>query len=875
MTFLVTVLGALVLPVLGAVATAGTRHDLHQATVTSRDLQGTFTIASPGASGTDAQSAFDGVHRALERARSSMPDALRAAVGPGEYAAVTDPLTLEPEPSKVPALVQLATDPGFAARSRIVQGRAPRASTDPTRIEVVLSKPVADAIGWPVGTARLGGTATATDPVSMRLVGLYAADDATDDAWTQTPQTLRPGVVGLGSGGVAQLGVAYTATESFGAVAGSYRATHGRAWFPLRTDTVTADTRSDLAAATRRALGRLVPLPSTVDGSTRLRTDLPDLLDASAARDATVGTLTASLGSGPLVAVIGLQALIARFTVERDRRRWELLAARGGSRALRGGLAALLVAAGSVPAAVLGAVAAVGVLVVSGTTGPALRTTVDVVAVTAVCAALPCVAAAVLVRGTGRRLPGRRVRPVVDGALAVLTVVAVVVSVRSGIGTTAPGGRVDPLAALVPVLLAASGTVAAVRLLPAVLRAVVRRTRADAGLPRFLGSVATARTPGGRDVALAVAVAGIAVALLGSVVGSTLGHGLDSAARRSVAADVAVVSDALDVDDVAALRRVQGVQAAAGVATTDSAELTTARGSVTARLIVADTTVLGRVQQGVPGALPTAPALRGGDRGGVPVLVSTSLARDIARGATVLDTRLRVVGTAPDPVPFTDATKWLLVDARHAQEITSTGSVDHVLIRTRTGADVDRVAARLRAAVSGVSVRTATEAARALASDPRVPAVRGIALVAGALGVLVGTGALAASGLLAGAARRERGRLLATLGLHRSGLRRVVWAESTPVSVAVAVTAVVVAAVAVAVLLPAADLRSFTGSPVRPPVAVDPWLLGATVLVVAAALVAVLVVETAAGTPGHRRARRRRGRNAAPVDTRPENRSRP
>lgn len=857
-TFAAALLGVLVVPVLAALGTAGTQHDLGRATAAERDLQVRYTATEPY--GPDPQGALTGVGDSLADARAGMPALLRSVTGPGEYYAQTDPLQLDAEPSAPPAFVSLTADPGFAGRTHVTSGRAPRAADSERRIEVVVSPAVAEAIGWRVGTSR-----TVTDTgvaVELVLVGLYAADDPGADAWEQTPATLRPAAVPFGPGGTAASGVAYTATDSFAAVART-RVTTGRGWFPLRTDAVSAGDRTEIATQVRQVLAGTTPLPSTVTTAARITTGLPDLLDASAARDASVGTLAAALGSGPLVAVVGVLVLLARITVDRDRERWRLLAARGADRRLRSTLAAGLVGAAAVPAAVLGAATAWAVATLTHVLPQDTAAAATTAAATAaVCALLPCALATLVVPGRDRRVGTLRLRGLLEGTVVVLTVVALVVTLRSGIATATPGGGVDPLAAVLPVLLAATVTVVAVRVLPTVLGAVVRRRRARATLPGFLGAVTAARTHGTRTVALAVAVAGFAVALFGSVVGSTLEDGLDQAARRSVGADVSVESTALDAERVTALSSVPGVGPAVGLSTSGSIDLTTPSGRVTASLVVADSARLATVQRGVPGAVPVPRALRGSDAGGVPILVSETLAAELPRVSEVGGTTVRVVGTVPDTSAFTLTKRWAFVDDRYADAITSTGSVDRVLARLRPGADADRVAAALeRAGVDdGVAVRTTASVARQLTTDPRVPGVRAIALVAAGLGALVGAGALGLAGVLAGPGRRERGRLLRVLGLGSREDRRVVAAEAVPTLVAAFATALVAAALVVAVTLPAADLRSFTGSPVRPPVAVDPLLLAGTVAVVVGALFAVLGVEVAAGTV--RGGGRRPGRSA-------------
>ncbi|MDY1003896.1 hypothetical protein [Curtobacterium sp. CFBP9011] len=839
---LTALLGGSVLPALGVLATAGTQADLRAASVGARDLQATFAVSDDAASPAAAQRSADRLRGDLTAVRRTMPSALRTVTGPAGAAVTTRYLGLTDEPSRRMAAVTLAADDGVFDRVRFTTGRAPRPSADPLAIEVAVSTRVQTTLGWPVGHVRT----ISADGTALRLVGVYRPLDRGDPRWVHVPTTLRVANATGEDGNPIALATAFTAPGSAGAVA-SGRVTRGHVWFPLRPAEVDAADRADLVDSTRRFLTTQHALPGTAAGSTGFTTDLPALLGSAAARDATVGDLAAALASGPAGALLVLAGLLTRVLLDRAAGTLRLLGARGAPvRSVRTALAAL-VAVAAVPGAVVGGVLAV--VVQAGPLGgraplPGLAAVAALVA-----AAVPCACAAFLAPVQRTGVPRRPLRPVVEGAVVLLTAAAVVTTVRRGTASSLPGGAVDPLAAALPLLLAATGVVASLRVLPLVLARVVALGRRQRGAAVLVGGVTAARTATVQAVPLVVAVIGIAVALFATVVSSTLVDGVAQAAHRSVAADVAVSSVALDPDQVGRIAHLPGVAAAVGVSSTDDVTFDTPHGSVQAEVLVADSATLARVQRGVPGALPTPSALRrtGTDR--VPLVASRSLAAATGRDSSVLGAETRIVATAADAVPFTAARRWVLVDARTASAITDTGSVDRVLVRTAPGAHPVRVAAEVRALVHPGDVVTAVEAQRTLEADPRVPGTRVIATTAAVLAGVLGVGTLAVAALLAGAARRARGRLLGLLGADRRQMRAVVVAEAVPLLVASLVTGAAAALAIAATALPSADLRSFTGGVERPETVLDPVLLGAVGGGLLVALVGVLALTVRVGTP--------------------------
>ena len=369
----------------------------------------------------------------------------------------------------------------------------------------------------------------------------------------------------------------------------------------------------------------------------------------------------------------------------------------------------------------------------------------------------------------------------------------------------------------------------------------------------LVGVATAARTATAQAVPLVVAVIGIAVALFATVVGSTLEDGVAQAARRSVAADVAVTSVALDADQVDRIARLPGVAAAVGVSTSDE-------------VVVRHRTWHGA---GDRDRRATRPVSHGCST------ASREHSRSRRRSATPTPTGSTWSPRVPSPTrpgatracsartpgssrprrtcrPSRRAGRWVLVDARNADAVTDTGSVDRVLGPDhRRCAVPTSVASAIRSAVPSGSVVTADGVQRSLDADPRLPGTR-VVRPRGS-----GPGRCARRGCprrrdRAGGGGAPRGgvRLLGGVRRRPANARGRRGGRDAPAPARVPRDGPGRGRYAVvATTLPAADLRSFTGGDVRPGVAVDPVLLAVVGIGVVLALAAVLAAAVRVGAP--------------------------
>ncbi|WIB12270.1 hypothetical protein [Curtobacterium sp. MCPF17_052] len=88
-TLVAAFIGGTAVPALDALASAGTRADLHRSTDRERDLEATFAVIAPDSVGGDPQKAFDGVAGDLAAIHRRMPAELRASTGAGQWVAMT------------------------------------------------------------------------------------------------------------------------------------------------------------------------------------------------------------------------------------------------------------------------------------------------------------------------------------------------------------------------------------------------------------------------------------------------------------------------------------------------------------------------------------------------------------------------------------------------------------------------------------------------------------------------------------------------------------------------------------------------------------------------------------------------------------------
>lgn len=879
-----------------ATNTAQVEHVLSTSTPLQRDVI-TVSQSAPdlgpaepaGSTGLDAgaEEAWGAFVQGLTTLRDDQPEPLRTALGDPAF-------TIEDEARALPEVAGndvrfpsgvLKIDPRLAEHVTLVAGEWPGPVEEPVPsgdgtavvdadgtvhvigaqvLDVVTSAEAADVLGWSVGDVHELDALT-----RVRLTGTFEAVDPADDYWQHNPYSAAPQVVDdLNLGRSARTALyldAATADQAF------LLDPTTRVWYPVTGAGVEADDVAPLLAQLRGFTATPHPV---VDGGTFVLTpasEMTTVLSSLLAQQRASSAILAVVAVGPLGVTVAVLLLGARLVVSRRRTSLALLRARGASGVqLRGLMGAEGLALG-LPAAALGAVAAVlavpaaagGGSVGPGTFVPALLT-----------ALAPALLFALTTSPAGLRdtradlgTTRSRWRGLVELLVVVAAAVSVVLLLQRGVivgpgadpsGTTtgavpAAGPGVDPLLAAAPLLLALATCVVVLRVYPLPVRALERVFRSRRDLVPFLGAARAVRDPAGGVVPALALVVGVAVALFSGVLYSTVRSGVETLAWGAVGADLRVSGPIMDDEVVDALRAVDGVAEVATV--TDAGELPLRAGVSGERVTVlaVDTDELAAVQEDVPGALELPEGL-GATGDLLPVVVSDALsipagAQDVTLVAST-PAAVDVLATS-GPVPGLSAPRaFVVVDRDRATEALDVTFRPRVaLLALEDGADVAAVRAAVAEVLPQSAITSPHEISAQALGSPAAEGMNRAFVVAIVLSGLLCAAAVVMT-LMVGAPARDRlVAVLRTLGLERRGTRGLVAWEIGPWALAALVVGALLGLAVPALVLAAVDLTPFTGGEAQPSLAIDPALLG----LVAGGFVVVVVAAVAASTALSRR----------------------
>ena len=670
------------------------RRTLADAPYAARDLvySATIPLYPPWP---QAQSLLDQVLRGL-------PAPLPAAVGERWGVERTGLLDLDGpgvsrQPRGQPPKVALLHLTGLEAGVRLVEGVAPRNSTDSV-VEVMVGEPVARALNL-----RTGGeyhvSSHASGAQAIRVTGLFAMLDEAATVWAPYPTLRATGIVVEGTAGdpvermtatlvTDQLGMSplHQDPVSWGLISElRYRIDERR----INADDVPALRAAVARAGTSRPDDLIVLI---------LSTGLGDLLGGFVAQASAVRALLAVVAAAAAGLAVGLLLLSARLAVGRRRDELALVRARGAS---LGGLVARTGAEAAVvvlPAVVLGWLAGNAVPGRPMGSGAAW---VAALAAVLMLLAVPVAAAVAHRRGTAggarsdlvrtRRAPLLRTLEV---TVMVLAVVGVVVVRRRGIAQAG----LDPYLAAVPVLAGVAVGLLVLRGFPLPVRLLGRLAARARGGVAFLGLARAGRAPAASALALVVLVLAVAVGGFAASIRVGLAGARDVAATLVVGGDLRLSAAAFAPD---AARRVAGVAGVTEVAAGQLASpgsLRTADGSAIdpgIAVVVIDLTAYRRVldRTGLPLHLPDTPGLL--PDGSVPVIGSPSLSRASDYQVVLGDAtrRVRVVATL-DRLPGLSRVDFVVVP----REVFGAGVArDSLLFVATRGADPAAVRAAARA----------------------------------------------------------------------------------------------------------------------------------------------------------------------------------
>nr|WP_274636813.1 FtsX-like permease family protein [Microbacterium bovistercoris] len=792
---------------------------------------------------------------AAQRIQTSLPPPLRTVVGDAQVFVATDPaVTLPVDGPAVPSnSVQLALDPGLAARVRIVEGTLPTVGTDAADDDaeqatpVALSREAAQTLDWAVGAQRrIGGP----DGRLLTLTGTFEARDPDDPAWRHEPTGLAPGIAQSQMGDIIHLAMAYAPAELLTGMAAEADGASTTVWFPLLVDRITGENAATVAAQLRGLAGEnqsfAVNAGNQFYTGLVMRSAAPDLLDDGAARVRALNAVVLLVAIAPLGVAVVVVGMTGTMLAARRAASVRLARARGASTAR---LAALL----GVEGLILGVVGAAVGAGVSRTWSPAAMAVCVLVALTpAVVLAIEAPAAASRTARAdlgGADRPHRRRRLQVEAAV-VLPALAVLVLAATRIGT--PG--IDPVLVAAPLALVALASVLALRLVPplvGLLEAALARGR---GLMALLGPAQARRGATVRVAPVLAAVVCVAIALFAAVFTATVAAGVTATARGQVGADVNLTATGIDAAAQDRLRALDGVDAIAPVYADPRVVASLPGHWVSVTVYAIDPAELARVQQGVPGALPLPAALSepSGSAGGdaVPAVFSDVLAGEVGDATlTIQDIPIDRVATT-STVPFGADARWIAVDRDRAAPLIGPDHTTHtVLLRLDADADTAAVAGAARQiAGAGAATVTPAQVEQGLEADPALQAMRTALVAALAAAAILLVCAIAMTLLRTAGVRGRMLGLLAAVGYpRRRALPLVVWELAPPLLVALVVGLAAGFALP-PLLIPAVDLTPFVGGSIQPAPVVQGWMPGAVALgfVLVGALAVLIAAAIAA-----------------------------
>lgn len=863
-TVVVTVALAAWPRVASGLLTAELRHELAQAGAGGRDL--TTTIRTGGFTAgpvLDPAAVWNDLPGIASSVRAGMKPPLRGVVAAGDTAMRSTDVAVEPPVGAAGNsrfTVGVEAYRGLRDQARLVHGSWPApvavSTTQGAVVEVVLSSDAAHLFGWSIGAER----STATEAgLRLKLVGIVAPKNPDGDFWSLDAVRARGHFVDAGDAGKQFGAVVWLDPASWPRVAAAFDGAVASVWFPV----VPASFEVEDLPAVRSALGGLLALPpvASVGGAQvplTVSTSLQGPLDDFQSHAQPANTLFAILAAGPLVVALTVLALGARLVVGRRREALALMAARGASPGRLRAHLALDGALASLPAALAGL--ALAFVVTPGATPVLLPVVLALLCALAPPVALVIAAGSLAPRAVGPR-PRSRWAWVAEVTVVGLAVLSVVLLTRRGLSTSGGGLEVDPLAALTPVLVALAACVLVLRVTVVPLGWLAGVFRRGRGAVAFLGA-SGARGNGARGGGGAVLwpvfalVAGVSIALFSVSVLATARDGLDQGARARVGSDLSLTAaSTLSRAQLAEVGRIPGVAATATVDWAGGIAITAGgTGGLVSGYLV-DPGQLAAVQHGLPASARLSTLLTGGLPGRTGAVLGGWESRIPVTSALVVGqgTNVHLAVTELDFAPgvYVRDFQWVILDRSTLPASSGiTGSPQTVLVALAPGADASRVHAELaRIGGAGALVGDAVAERAALRASPLVAGTEAIALLSIALTVLLCIAALVLTLVMNTAARIRLVATLRTVGFSARQTAGVLAWELGPVLVIGLVAGAIVGLLLPGIVLGPLDLRGFTGSPVQPTVARDPWLTAAAL----GGFAAVAAVATLVALAGARR----------------------
>ena len=797
----------------------------------------------------------------LQKLRAEQPEPLRSHLSPAQFMTRTqEGLANTPVRERDPIFqLRFAVSPELLSRVRIAEGAAPEPFREvapaSAPIQIMMTAANASSLRWKVGEIRTIDTQL-VNGVDVQLSGLFEAKSSRDAYWTLDDSILTPWIERKPVGGeVTEFRTSSGVIDpsSWSALSAAYLEVTTNIRYGTSAAPISPAAAEKLLPQLRRFAGtsQAIAKPSERRSITSVTFQVPQIpaLELAVDRNRTATALLVLVVVGPIGVGVAVIWLLTRLIVLRRQSALQLLRARGASRSQLSTTLTIEALALTLPAALIGA--AIAVLAVGfraeALIGPA---------VLAVAPALIMVIASVT-GGVGRReridltsRSQRLGRVLAEVLVLALTVVAIILLRLRGFSTSSSIGF-DPLLAATPLLLGLSTAIVVLRVYPLPLLALVRRLAARRGLVGHLGSARAVRESAGALAAVLAMVVGLAVAVFSGVLVGTVQNGVTVAAQSAVGADLRVSGKLLYPEDLAALQKVPGVAASAGLyQVSEPFDAMVGNNPLEINLVVTDTARLASVQRDLAQPLSLGADMSRTVDGKVAALIpdSPDLADAQREPVTVDDIRVVAVGGAARTNAISEDDDWVLVDRSQAKKFDVTiFRPDVALLRLDASADPQAVERDIRHLL-GPDARFTTpngEAAMYRSSPASAGLQALLFVIIGVVGLLC-SAAIVLSLLVSAAPRERLLALLRTLGLSRRQSRGIVAWEVAPSAIVALVAGALLGLALPFITLVGVDLRAFTGGLIQPGVSIAPLPLvllvgGFALIVVVAATIAMAV----------------------------------
>lgn len=856
-----------------------------------RDLLANWSATIVPESGREYVSAEDtwgAVYDGLEQTRQAQPEPLRSMMEPGDFfieLGKNDTLHQPPEGTEFARVaIQQRLDPLLEEHVDLVSGDWPQIVLNPSPQLPEEDIPEGTPDG-PVQVLLLDEAATRLNLApgdvfaDFQITGTFTPKDLDDPRWAHMPNSTQVGEIFSGDLGLIGYVTAYLPPASPGST-GPITNNLMKLFYPVRGEGVSGDQIDEVTAQLIRMTSTQqdLRLPDSEEGfnttfndpginlsappiQSTFSTESLSTFEALSQQQRATASIVAVVAAGPIGVALAVFALASRLIVSRRQPHLALATARGGSPAQVRGVMALEGLLAGVPAAVAGHYAAQ--LVDLPGSGWTEWVVVGLIALAP--AVLLALTATTADRSSRRDLSSRgasRLRLLVEVIVLALAGLAIWRLFDRGLtgvaqATESPDAAdpvvnvstgVDLLMAATPVLLALAACVITLRLYPLPVHGLMALFRRRRGLTNFLGAARAVRDPAGGVIPALAVILGVSVAVLSSVLASTIGSGAEAAVWRTAGADVRLSGPPWSEEEVDVVREVEGVaQVAAIRPAANNMDLT---GELTARgltIYIVDSTLPEVWADSPIAALPD--ALFSSSGGVTPVLSGGPLEAGSGAGQLGSYGQVEIVGHLDALPGVRTRGEFLVVDRTAWEEHGGSVPAGQVLLVAASDPDqVEDLVGTLGAAVPNALAETPREKLEVFREAPVTGSMTWLFSAAVVATTALTVLAVLFVQLMGAAGRTSLFAVLRTLGLSQRQARGLTAWELGPL---VAMAFAVGAALGVLVpwlLLRAIDLTGLTGGVEQPALALAWAILGPVALgILATVALAIAMSATLSG----------------------------